>query len=366
MKKIAYISVYRDGTGYGNAAISMIKAIDKAGIDIVPVWLSLNMFPLKNTERISELEKGSLDGVSTVIQQSLPDTFVRIEGVKNIGYFFWETDSFVGSGWKSGCELMDEIWVTTEEQKEACVSSGVNPLKIRIVDQPKELTKSEHKFDFKKYGLENTFKFYTISDYSNKKNINGLMHSFLTEFSIYDNVSLTIKAYISSRPPIESKNHIKSTIQELKKQIGKPDHIYPKIAIITDMLSENDLSGLENSCDCFVSSSRGEGEGLPMVQSALKGKPVIASCISGISKNFKNKGLLIKNLIKKKVFGMNSGAYYNYNENWLDPSTTDIADKMRYVLENPNEVQEIVKENKEYIEENFSIEACAKKLAEIL
>ena len=49
MKKIAYISVYRDGTGYGNAAISMIKAIDKAGIDIVPVWLSLNMFPLKNT-----------------------------------------------------------------------------------------------------------------------------------------------------------------------------------------------------------------------------------------------------------------------------------------------------------------------------
>ena len=65
------------------------------------------------------------------------------------------------------------------------------------------------------------------------------------------------------------------------------------------------------------------------------------------------------------------------DEKWVWPASdesswdgqnkfTDIADKMRYVLENPNEVQEIVKENKEYIEENFSIEACAKKLAEIL
>lgn len=366
MKKIAYISVYRDGTGYGNAAISMIKTLDMAGFDVVPIWVTLNDGPVKDTKVITNLERKSLNNIEIVIQQILPSNFVRINGVKNIGYFFWETDDFTGSGWKNGCELMDELWVTTEEQKKACVSSGVDDNKIKIIDQPKEITPTYGHFDFASYGIENTFKFYTISDFSNKKNVTAIIHSFLTEFSVHDNVSLVLKSYISGKTFEESKNHFKMTIQELKKQIGKPIDCYPKIAIIAGMLQDNDLSDLENSCDCFVSASRGEGEGLPMVQATLKYKPVIAPNLSGISKNFINKTLLISGLIRKKVFGMMSGNYYNYNENWLDSSTTEMCEKMRFVLENIEQAKLIAIENKKYIEENFSLEMCAKKMKEIL
>lgn len=366
MKKIAYISVYKDGTGYGNAAVSMIKALDSAGFDVVPIWITLNKFPFKQDSKIAELEKKNLNNVDVVIQQCLPDMFVRVEGVKNIGYFFWETDDFTGSGWKSGCELMDEIWVTTEAQKQACISSGIKESIIRIIDQPKEIISVDEKLDFNSYGIAETFKFYTISDYSNKKNVNALVHAFLTEFTVYDNVSFVIKSYMSGRLAEDSKNHMKMMIQELKKQIGKKQEVYPKIAIISHMISDEELAKLENGCDCFISASRGEGEGLPMVQAALRGKPVIASNISGISKNFINQTLLVKNTVKKKVFGMNSGHCYFWSENWEDPSTSELCEKMRFVIDNPNLVKKIVSENKIYIEENFSIDSCAAKLKEVL
>lgn len=364
--RLAYISVYRDGTGYGNAALSMIKAISNAGITVVPIWITLSKIPVKEDVFTKSLESNNLNDIDVVIQQCLPDMFVRIEGVRNIGYFFWETDSFIGSGWKNGCDLMDEIWVTTKEQKDACIKSGVNSAKIRIIDQPKELFANTSLFDFTPYGIENTYKFYTISDYSNKKNVNAVLHAFLTEFSIYDNVSLVVKTYVSGKTPAESKNHIKGVIGELKRQIGKPENVYPKIAIICDMMTEEGLSSLENACDCFVSASRGEGEGLPMVQAALRNKPVIAPNISGVSKNFKNKTLLVKSDSMKKVIGMNSGNYYNFDESWNDPSTSDMCDKMRIVTQRKIDVEDIVTENRLFIEENFSIESCSKKIKEIL
>ena len=364
--RIAYISGYRDGTGYGNAAVSMIKSLEKTGHEVVPVWITLSKTPFRPVGEIEEMEKRSLDNIDIVIQQCLPDMFVRMRGVKNIGYFFWETDSFNSAGWKSGCELMDEIWVTTIEQAQACVKSGVNPSIIRIIDQPKEVkVNTDGVFDFED-DVKNTFKFYTISDYSNKKNINALIHGYLTEFSVHDNVSLVLKTYVSGKQAKESAEYIKNTINELKKQIAKNPNSYPKIVLISKMLSDEDLSRLENSCDCFVSMSRGEGEGLPMCSAALKSKPVIAPCISGIKKNFKNNTLLVKSFTPKKVFGMNSDPYYNCQENWLDASTTELCAKMRFVLENPEQTKVIVEENKKFIEEQFSIDNCAEKFKEIL
>lgn len=364
--KIAYISVYRDGTGYGNAALSMMEAISKAGHDVVPIWITLNKTPFKNSEFVSKLEGGDLDNCDMVIQQCLPDMFVRISGVKNIGYFFWETDSFNSSGWKSGCELMDEIWVTTEEQALACINSGVNKSKIKIIDQPKENPKVNSSIFDLGYEVKNTYKFYTVSDYSNKKNINALIHGFLTEFSVHDNVSLIIKSYVSGKSKSESSFYIKNVISELKKQIGKREQVYPKIVLITEMLSDDDLCSLEETCDCFVSMSRGEGEGLPLCSAAMRGKPVIAPKISGIKKNFLYQDLLISSFTPKKVFGMNSDPYYNWQENWLDPSTTELCEKMRFVLENPELVRNIVQENKKFLEDNFSIDACAKKMEALI
>lgn len=365
MKKIAYISVYRDGTGYGNAACAMIQSVSKAGYNVKPIWITLNGHPNIPNRSVSILESSELDNVDVVIQQCLPSMFVRIAGVKNIGYFFWETDRFTGSGWQNGCNIMDEIWVNTQEQKEACERSGVL-VPIKIVDQPKNLDVNRiASFNFEKYNLKNQFKFYSISDFSNKKNVNGLVHSFLSEFSINDNVCLVLKTYISRYSVPQSKEEIKKVINQIKQQMGKKPEACPKILLIPNMLSDYELQGLENDSHCFVSMSRGEGDGFPIAQAYVKGKPVIAPNISGIKKNTANNSLLIKEVPMKKVFGMqndSNNTYYMWDENWHDPCSKEMCEKMRYVYENYDAALEITQTNQQHIVNNFSIDACAEKL----
>jgi len=365
MKKIAYISVYRDGTGYGNAACSMIKAIAKADYKVHPLWITLNGHPNINDAELSAIESNDLNAIDVVIQQCLPSMFVRINGVKNIGYFFWETDRFVGSGWQNGCNIMDEIWVNTEEQKEACERSGVS-VPIKIIDQPKNINVNKlAKFNFDKYGISNKFKFYSISDFSNKKNVNGLIHSFLSEFSSYDNVCLVLKTYISKLPASSSKEEVKKIINQIKLQLGKKEENYPQILLIPHMISDYELQGLENDSDCFVSMSRGEGDSFPVAQAYIKGKPVIAPNISGIKKGTANKDLLIKELTFKKVFGMQNdgaGLFYMWDENWYDPSNSEMCEKMRHVYENYDQALISAKENQKNVIVNYSIDACAEKM----
>ena len=63
MMKIAYLSVYRDGTGYANAALGNILACEAAGLDVVcrPVSLSA---PKSNAScPVQHLEDKDLKGL---------------------------------------------------------------------------------------------------------------------------------------------------------------------------------------------------------------------------------------------------------------------------------------------------------------
>lgn len=56
--KVAYISVYRDGTGYGDSALEYIKALDHVGVDVVPIWVTLSGQPYVDPgEKIKSLER---------------------------------------------------------------------------------------------------------------------------------------------------------------------------------------------------------------------------------------------------------------------------------------------------------------------
>ena len=55
--KVLYIGCYRDGTGWGQAAIDYILSLDAAGIDVVPRPIKLNDRQINLPKRISELEQ---------------------------------------------------------------------------------------------------------------------------------------------------------------------------------------------------------------------------------------------------------------------------------------------------------------------
>ena len=297
--KIAYISVYRDHTGYGNFAQNMILSLDAAGAEVCPIWITLSGTPKDCHPRIEELESNSPDDVDVVIQQVIPSHFCRIEGVKNVGLFFWETTHFRGSGWQNSCNIMDEIWVVTEEQKDACIKSGVT-VPIKVIDSPKDFSAYEReyeKFSFDPF-IDETYKFYTISDFSYRKNVFCLINTFFSTFTSQDNVSLIVKGFVTGQTYEQSFEYLKSAVQEIKTGLRRPEWSYPRIVFVNKRLSYEQMYVLHNSCDCFVSASRGEGDGLPMVDAAGMKNITISPNWNGPKKNFEGTNhLLIESMI---------------------------------------------------------------------
>ena len=70
--KVLFIGVYKDGTGWGNAAQNYILALDAAGVDVVPRAIKFNDRQAEVPQRILQLEKKSSKGCTHVIQNVLP------------------------------------------------------------------------------------------------------------------------------------------------------------------------------------------------------------------------------------------------------------------------------------------------------
>ena len=74
--KVLYIGNYRDGTGWGNACLNNILAMDSVGIDVVPRAISFEESTQDYPDRIKELELQSNEGCDICIQHTL-SVFIR-------------------------------------------------------------------------------------------------------------------------------------------------------------------------------------------------------------------------------------------------------------------------------------------------
>lgn len=73
--KILYIGNYNDGTGWGNAALNNILALDSAGVNVVPRAITFNNSNNTTNQRIKQLEAQSERGCDVCIQHTLPNLY---------------------------------------------------------------------------------------------------------------------------------------------------------------------------------------------------------------------------------------------------------------------------------------------------
>jgi len=141
--KVLYIGCYREGTGWGQAAIDYILAMDAAGIDVVPRAAKLNNKQPDLPKRILELESKDSSGSDICIQHVLPhmmDYNSRFK--KNIALYATETSNFSFSNWHRKINCMDEAWVINEQMVQASKASGVK-VPIKVVPHATDFSKFE-------------------------------------------------------------------------------------------------------------------------------------------------------------------------------------------------------------------------------
>ena len=367
--KVLYIGVYKDGTGWGNAAKDYILAMDAVGIDVVPRALKLNDRKIDVHPRILELEKKSVIGANVVIQHILPHYFEYNSDLKCIGAFATETSNFRVSSWGQKCNMLDQLWVFNQQSKnEACMNSGVHK-PIEVVHHTSDISKFERTYEpFNFPELEDTFKFYFIGEAVRRKNLPSLIKAFHLEFDIYEPVSLLIKAHLPGLSAEESEKHLSQLIKNIKEGIKVNDsNKYKKEILITDYMNEEEIMQLHTTCDCFVMPSHGEAWSIPTFDAMAMGKtPIVTECTGFLDYINSDVGWLIP-ATTEPVFGVLDGFrdLYTGKENWWNPDINQLRKMMREAYEN-DKLRKEKSENGVKHAYNFSYDKIGQKIKDLL
>jgi glycosyltransferase involved in cell wall biosynthesis len=124
------------------------------------------------------------------------------------------------------------------------------------------------------------FKFVSVFWWSVRKGYDLLLRAYFREFSGDDDVSLVI---VTKRHDGKGLDSIKAEIDAIKVSMTEPKGGFPHLSVNMSNMSEGELASLYRACDAFVLPSRGEGFGLPYLESAACGLPVIATNCTAMS-----------------------------------------------------------------------------------
>jgi len=105
----------------------------------------------------------------------------------------------------------------------------------------------------------------------------------------------------------------------------------PRIEVRDGFLSRDEMFGLQNAVDCYVSLHRSEGFGLGMAECMYLGKPVIATGYSG-NLDFMDRDNSL--LVDFKMIPLREGDYPHWEgQHWANPDVAHAARLMRQVFD---------------------------------
>jgi glycosyltransferase involved in cell wall biosynthesis len=363
-----FIAPYRQNDGWGLAATDYLEAINTQipNLSARPIYY-VNNYAKTVSDTVLNCENKVFEEYDIVFQKCLPHSMTINKSIKkNVGITMLETNNLSKSMSVLNMNGMDEICVPSTQEAKTLKHSGVTT-NIKVISQPinTELFKKNKnsKIGFNSL-IDNTFKFYTIAEFVERKNLFDLVAAFRLAFSNLDNVSLVIKTNADSK-------QLLAQFDKLKQNMGTHKHQKQEI-IISERLSEVDMIGLHNACDCFVLPSYGESFCRPAAEALVLGKTPIVTDNTGMTDFINNdNGFLIRSkkcpVITEQKTLSDVFDIYNAYEHWYRPD-------IYHLIENMQKIYTMYKKDKQSYREKqelginsidqFSYENIGKKICD--
>lgn len=315
---ILYISNYGDiNSGWAIAAQSYIKSLSLY-TRVVPKRIMYA--PQNPPEDILAME--SPEKCKVCIQHVLPNNMVYDGDYYNIGLCFTETSSLGITGWAQKLNLMDEVWVACNYSAETLKKSGVNvPIRVFPVPlDPKDIFMTQ---DFNlKQQIGHDFIFYTIGDFTRRKNLQSLLRAFYSEFN--GEAGLVIKTNAEQKKVEDFCNNIKKGLK-----------IRGEETVISGYATRQQVYSIHKSCDVFVCPSYGEAWSIPTHEAMCAGKTPIVTNFSSFPDYISDKNGWLVNYDMEPCFGAETfDDLHTAYEEWASIKVKDLQKCMREAFEN--------------------------------
>jgi len=371
---VLYYSCPFDLSGYGAVARNHLSFMSKIpGLNIrlrtKKFWTGVSPDLKEVGDTLHSLERNPIgDNGFVFIQHLTPENFYIDPRAKyHICYTPFETDG-VPPGWMLPLRGMDEIWVPSQHNKDAYISAGLGRKKITVIPHgidENRFNPSVEKLDYNR----GKFNFGSVFDWTERKNPTALIRAYFNSFFAGEDVSLTIRTFW--RFPIEkTKEYIKSEVDAIKASYGNRKD-FPKILFWFDSMEESIMPNFYRSFDCFVLPTRGEGFGLPFLESMACGIPTIGPNWGGNKEFMTDKNSI---LVGGEVVPIAHGSFLRQQpqyagQKWFDIDEAQLAKSMRWVYDNQKEANDVALATSEDVRKRYTWEITAgnifKRLLEI-
>jgi len=267
--------------GLGEAARSVVRALDAQRVPVMPVhgsftfvpaFLERERFPFVHP-RAAPFRINLLCVTPPALPPFLADAGPRfMRGRYAVGFWFWEL-SVVPPGWRSAFSLVDEVWAASDYvagNLRAAAALQAAQLPVTTMRLPVVVPRILHTRP--ELGLPGGFLFLFMFDFHSafeRKNPLAVVESFRRAFGPGSGASLLIKCMNHDSDPA---NHARLLAAAAR---------HPDVHVRAGYMSDDHKNALMAACDCYVSLHRAEGFGLTPAEAMYLGKPVVATGYSG-------------------------------------------------------------------------------------
>lgn len=371
IKGIKIVSCFLDGSGYAQGVRNWLTGLVQKG---VPVWGQPVSFEKDRPDFSRDMVE--INGQQVSIQdlvESVSRTprecdvnFIRLSpevavnfidpNMINICSCAWET-SRLDKHWVDCCNKFDAIFVESEWLVDVFNRSGVN-IPVYCVPNCIDATK----YNLKDKEPDGQYIFYSIQQWTERKNGLGLLKSYYNAFTPEDEVLLVMKTYMTRvEQGIDQQEKLAQDIANLKKSLNL-DRDYPPVYLVTDKLTNAEIKKMHEDCHCYVLLDRGEGFGLPYLDAAAAGNPIIATDFSGTRQFLNESNSYCVDCQPTYVCNMEWNPYYRGDQLWAEPNLIQASALMRRAYEKRGEAFNLGRNARATVENGFNYDVIANTL----
>lgn len=385
MKTVLFSGPMLSASGYGVHARQIAKWLLRKATETHDLDITMEPVPWGKTHMIidPEAEDGLIGQImqttgnkknfyDVTISLKLPNEWNPFLGNFNIGITAGVETDKCNPAWIDAINRMDMIIVPSEFTKQTFLDSGEVKVPIVVVPESYPEIFDSEEISAIDLGLETKFNFLLVGQLtgndieSDRKNIPYTLKWFADTFAGNPDVGIVIKTNSGSHTQLDKRN-VMGVFSKLVGEISKPGG--PKFYLLHGQMTDAEMKGLYEHPDikALVTLTHGEGYGLPILEAAASGLPIIATNWSGHLEFLKHgKFIAVDRMLVEVPATRIDGQIFHKGFKWANPIEIDAKRRMKKFQESPSMPRQWAKDLQIKIKENFSFEAVGKILSDKL
>lgn len=250
----------------------------------------------------------------------------------------------------------DQVWVPSDWGRSVLVSNGVANKKIHVIPEGVDGYRF-HNHGRRPWTSARPFRFLAVGKYEQRKGIDETLEAFAQTHANRPDLELVIKSnYFTNRD---------QKLQALQKKINTLG--LNNVTLLWGDMTDAELADLYRACDTFVLPSRAEGWGLPLIEAAASGLPIITTMYSGHTEFLSHikSSVLPVDYVMTPIGCPEYCGYYPDSKNdwgtWARPDVYAIAGCMQAACREVDGLYKQAQKNSQIIRQRFSWANSAEK-----